>query len=174
MLLGHPGRCRHSLLSRVAGATSRHGKTSAIGIGITCSARFRLCRSIQHATMDRVAGSLGHCARILPLAEIVLTLWDFVVEDWVRKSLGGLYPGEHAALGIFNDWPNASDLLGFMMVDTYDSRDLPRAIFVLPYMNELRFTDSAMVLFPGVKESMNSNLNRTVPRQRVNFKCSGH
>ena len=80
----------------------------------------------------------------------------------------------HAELRIFNDWPNASDLLGFMMVDTYDSRDLPRAIFVPPYMNELRFTDSAMVLFPGVKESMNSNLNRAVPRQRVNFKRSGH
>ena len=28
---------------------------------------------------------------------------DFVVEDWVRKSLGGLYPGErimHAVMGI--------------------------------------------------------------------------
>jgi len=39
----------------------------------------------------------------LLLAEIVLTLWDFVVEDWVRKSLGGLYPGErimHAVMGI--------------------------------------------------------------------------
>ena len=77
----------------------------------------------------------------------------------------------HAELRIFNDWPNAGDLLGFMMVDTYDSRDLPRAIFV---PRELRFTDSAMVLFPGVKESMNSNLNRAVPRQRVNFKRSGH
>src|SRR5947208_11784572 len=26
--------------------------------------------------------------------EVVLTLWDFVVEDWVRRPLGGLYPGE--------------------------------------------------------------------------------
>src|SRR5206468_3760139 len=32
-----------------------------------------------------------------------LTLWDFVVEDWIRKPLGGVYPGErimHAVIGI--------------------------------------------------------------------------
>ena len=37
------------------------------------------------------------------LAEIVLTLWDFVVEDWIRKPVGGLYPGErvmHGVMGI--------------------------------------------------------------------------
>jgi hypothetical protein len=37
------------------------------------------------------------------LAEIVLTLWDFVVEDWIRKPLGGVYAGErvmHAVMGI--------------------------------------------------------------------------
>ena len=35
--------------------------------------------------------------------EIILTLWDFVVEDWIRKPLGGVYPGErvmHAVMGI--------------------------------------------------------------------------
>lgn len=35
--------------------------------------------------------------------EIVLTLWDFVVEDRVRKPLGGVHPGErvmHAVMGI--------------------------------------------------------------------------
>lgn len=39
----------------------------------------------------------------LLLIEIVLTLWDFVVEDWIRKPLGGVYPGErimHAIMGI--------------------------------------------------------------------------
>ena len=39
----------------------------------------------------------------LLLAEIILTLWDFVVEDWVRKPLGGVYPGErimHGVIGI--------------------------------------------------------------------------
>ncbi len=37
------------------------------------------------------------------LLEVALTLWDFVVEDWIRKPLGGLYPGErimHALMGI--------------------------------------------------------------------------
>jgi hypothetical protein len=40
---------------------------------------------------------------VLFLTEIVLTLWDFVVEDWVRKTLGGVYPGErvmHGVMGI--------------------------------------------------------------------------
>lgn len=40
---------------------------------------------------------------LLFLIEVFLTLWDFVVEDWVRKPLGGLYPGEritHAVMGI--------------------------------------------------------------------------
>ena len=39
----------------------------------------------------------------LLIAEIILTLWDFVVEDWVRKALGGVYPGErimHGVIGI--------------------------------------------------------------------------
>jgi len=48
-------------------------------------------------------GAWAIALAVLLLAEIVLTLWDFVVEDWVRKSLGGLYPGErimHAVMGI--------------------------------------------------------------------------
>jgi hypothetical protein len=39
----------------------------------------------------------------LLLAEIILTLWDFVVEDWIRKPIGGVYAGErvmHAVMGI--------------------------------------------------------------------------
>jgi hypothetical protein len=40
---------------------------------------------------------------VLIAAEIVITLTDFVVEDQVRKPLGGLFPGErvtHALMGI--------------------------------------------------------------------------
>src|SRR5467141_1060014 len=37
---------------------------------------------------------------LLLLTEVVLTLWDFVVEDWVRKPLGGVYPGERIMHGI--------------------------------------------------------------------------
>ncbi len=36
----------------------------------------------------------------LLFAEIVLTLWDFVVEDSIRKPLGGLYAGERVMHGI--------------------------------------------------------------------------
>jgi hypothetical protein len=39
----------------------------------------------------------------LLVVEIILTLWDFVVEDWIRKPLGGVYPGErvmHGLMGI--------------------------------------------------------------------------
>src|ERR1041385_4735936 len=39
----------------------------------------------------------------LLLIEAILTFWDFIVEDWVRKPLGGLYPGErvmHGVMGI--------------------------------------------------------------------------
>jgi hypothetical protein len=39
----------------------------------------------------------------LLLAEIVITISDFIVEDRVRKALGGLFPGEratHAVMGI--------------------------------------------------------------------------
>ena len=36
----------------------------------------------------------------LLLAEVVLTLWDFVVEDWIRKPLGGVSAGERVMHGI--------------------------------------------------------------------------
>ncbi len=48
-------------------------------------------------------GSWALVLAALLATEIVLTLKDFVVEDWVRKPLGGLYPGErvtHAVMGI--------------------------------------------------------------------------
>jgi len=36
----------------------------------------------------------------LLLAEVVLTLWDFVVEDWIRKPMGGVYASERVMRGI--------------------------------------------------------------------------
>lgn len=36
----------------------------------------------------------------LLVMEIVLTLWDFVVEDWIRMPLGGVYQGERITHGI--------------------------------------------------------------------------
>jgi hypothetical protein len=37
---------------------------------------------------------------VLLVVEIILTLWDFAVEDWIRKPLGGVYPGEREMHGI--------------------------------------------------------------------------
>jgi len=37
---------------------------------------------------------------LLLTIEIVLTSYDFIVEDWVRKPLGGVYPGERVTHGI--------------------------------------------------------------------------
>ncbi|HLW76427.1 MAG TPA: hypothetical protein VKS01_05565 [Bryobacteraceae bacterium] len=48
-------------------------------------------------------GAYAIALAALLLIEVVLTLWDFVVEDWIRKPLGGVYPGErimHAIMGI--------------------------------------------------------------------------
>ena len=80
-------------------------------LGKQASAELRL-----HAARDFVYAILfvslpwicwcGWWAAVLVLllaAEVVMTMWDFVVEDWVRKPLGGVYPAErvmHAAIGI--------------------------------------------------------------------------
>ena len=48
-------------------------------------------------------GAFTAALLVLLAAEIVITLADFVVEDTVRKPLGGVYPGErvmHALMGI--------------------------------------------------------------------------
>jgi hypothetical protein len=57
------------------------------------------------ATLPRVEwrGAWALALAALLAAEIVITLKDFVVEDRVRKALGGVYPGErvtHAVMGI--------------------------------------------------------------------------
>jgi hypothetical protein len=51
----------------------------------------------------RWEGALAWALGGLILAEIAITLRDFVVEDAVRKPLGGVFPGEramHAVMGI--------------------------------------------------------------------------
>jgi hypothetical protein len=51
----------------------------------------------------RWEGALAYALGALLLAEIVITLRDFVVEDTVRRPLGGVYAGErvmHAVMGI--------------------------------------------------------------------------
>src|SRR5712691_9816796 len=48
-------------------------------------------------------GGFAVILSLVILAEIALTLWDFVIEISVRKSLGGVYAGErltHAIMGM--------------------------------------------------------------------------
>jgi hypothetical protein len=64
-----------------------------------------LIYGVVFATLPRVEwrGAWALVLVALLAAEIVITLKDFVVEDRVRKSLGGVYPGErvtHALMGI--------------------------------------------------------------------------
>lgn len=64
-----------------------------------------LIYGVVFATLPRVEwrGAWALVLAALLAAEIVITLKDFVVEDRVRKSLGGVYPGErvtHALMGI--------------------------------------------------------------------------
>lgn len=61
--------------------------------------------AVVFATLPRVEwrGAWALAFAALLVAEIVITLKDFVVEDRVRRSLGGVYPGErvtHALMGI--------------------------------------------------------------------------
>ena len=64
-----------------------------------------LIYGVVFATLPRVEwrGAWAFVFAALLVAEIVITLKDFVVEDRVRKSLGGVYHGErvtHALMGI--------------------------------------------------------------------------
>jgi hypothetical protein len=60
------------------------------------------------------------------------------------------------------------------MVDTDHACDLPCAVFVSPYVNELRLADNTVILLPRVKESVNSDLDGAVALQLINFERSGH
>jgi hypothetical protein len=75
-------------------------------------------------------GALAYALFLLVAAEIVITLADFVVEDTVRKPLGGVFPGErvtHAMMAIIYGgalihlapavWRWRSDATGFALYD---------------------------------------------------------
>lgn len=46
------------------------------------------------------SGMFSFALALLLVAEIVITMCDFVVEDRVRKPLGGVYPGERVTHGL--------------------------------------------------------------------------
>lgn len=81
------------------------------GMGRTARDELRLhaCRdfvyAVLFATLPWIAwqGPWAAVLVVLLLSETFLTMWDFIVEDWIRKPLGGVYPGErvmHGILGI--------------------------------------------------------------------------
>jgi hypothetical protein len=87
--------------------------------------------------------------------EIVLTLWDFVVEDWVRKPLGGLYPGErimHAIMGIVYGAMLASIVPTFLI---WWSKPTGLLNSPPPFPEALRWTMAVMavgVLLSGIRD----------------------
>jgi hypothetical protein len=89
----HEWRARLPALGRSAGAELRlHGWRDFVYGVLFCSLPWLAWRG-------RFALALAG----LLLLEIILTLWDFVVEDWIRKPIGGVYAGErimHAVMGV--------------------------------------------------------------------------
>jgi hypothetical protein len=87
----------------VACQTARLGKRARAELQL--HALRDLIYSVLFSTLPWLAwqGWWAAVLALLLLTEVVLTLWDFVVEDWVRKPLGGVYPGErimHGVMGI--------------------------------------------------------------------------
>ena len=81
----------------------------AAGPGVWPELRLHAARdfiyAVVFATLPRLAwrGVWAYALAALLAAEILITLRDFVVEDRVRKALGGVYAGErvtHAVMGI--------------------------------------------------------------------------
>src|SRR5262245_48691267 len=89
------------------------------------------------------------------LAEIILTLWDFIVEIAVRKSLGDVYAGErvtHAIMGILY-----GGMLAYLLPTLWDWWHLPSTLMVaLPAIPDLlRWSLLAMaagVFVSGVRD----------------------
>ncbi len=94
---------------------------------------------------------------LLLAIEVVLTLWDFIVEDWARKSLGGLYPGErvtHAVMGILY-----GAMLAYLVPNLVDWWRTPAALVPLlsPIPTAIRFglwTMAVGVLLSGLRDML--------------------
>lgn len=89
----------------------------------------------------------------LLLAEIGITLRDFVVEDAVRRPLGGVFPGErvtHAVMGIIY-----GAALAFLVPDLALRWDRPTAVVAWEAPLALRVVLPAMaagVLLSGIRD----------------------
>lgn len=91
----------------------------------------------------------------LLLVEIILTLWDFVVEDSARESLGGVYPGErimHAVMGILY-----GAMLAFLVPSLWQWAGMSTAlassrVAILPAIRWAMLVMAAGVLMSGLRD----------------------
>ena len=96
-------RLRHALLPRVAGTAARAREAGGVRAEAARGEGLLLRSAVRVLAMDRMAGGWVLVLVGVLVAEIVLTLTDFVVEIAVRKQLGDVYAGErvtHAVMGI--------------------------------------------------------------------------
>lgn len=84
-------------------------KLPALGKSVASELRLHAARDVLYAilfiglALFQWAGLWALFLLVVLAGEIVLTLWDFIVEAAVRKPLGDVYPGErvtHAIMGI--------------------------------------------------------------------------
>ena len=100
-------------------------------------------------------GAWAAALAALLLTEVVLTLWDFVVEDWIRKPLGGVYPGErvmHAIMGIVY-----GAMLAFLLPTLWTWWNAPTRLLltpapVLPVVRWFMLLMAAGVFLSGVRD----------------------
>ncbi len=94
-------RCvRHPLLPRMARKTPRSWEAAQAELRLHAARDF--IYATLFGTLPWVAWQGWWVAALstLLISEVALTLADFVVEDWVRKPLGGIYPGERVMHGL--------------------------------------------------------------------------
>src|SRR5258708_30084654 len=84
------------------------------------------------------------------------------MQGWVCFSLASSFQFDSAAT-LNPRSAQRPPLLGCgVVVVTDDARDFPCAVFVLPQMNELPFTNGFCVLMSRVVKTMNSNFDRAI------------
>lgn len=91
----------------------------------------------------------------LLLTETVLTMWDFIVEDWIRKPLGGVYPGERVMHGIMGIVYGA--MLAFIVPVMMDWWHAPSALSfepvpVSPVLRQIMNVLALVVFLSGVRD----------------------
>src|SRR5690606_22253349 len=92
---------------------------------------------------------------VILAAEIVITLADFVVEDEVRRVMGGVFPGErvtHAVMGIVY-----GAMLGYLVPELLAWSEAPTAMVFQPadapfWLRWLLVPMAAGVLLSGLRD----------------------